>query len=102
MAKNLPVIQQVQETLFQSLGQEDPLEEGIDTHSGILAWRILWTEEPGATVRGVAKELDATQQLSRHTDTGYQHCLMITVLFPLDVNPEVGLLDHVVGLFLIS
>ena len=31
----------------QSLGREDPLEEGIATHSSILAWRISWTEEPG-------------------------------------------------------
>ena len=31
----------------QSLGQEDPLEEGPATHSSILAWRIPWTEEPG-------------------------------------------------------
>ena len=30
-----------------SLSQEDPLEEGVVTHSGILAWRIPWTEEPG-------------------------------------------------------
>ena len=37
----------------QSLGQEDPLEEGMATHSRILAWRIPWTMEPG--VRGVAK-----------------------------------------------
>ena len=33
--------------LVQSLGQEDPLEEGMATHSDILAWRIPWTEEPG-------------------------------------------------------
>ena len=32
---------------FTPWGQEDPLEEGIVTHSSILAWRILWTEEPG-------------------------------------------------------
>ena len=31
----------------RSLGWEDPLEEGLATHSNILAWRILWTEEPG-------------------------------------------------------
>ena len=31
----------------QSLGQEDPLEEGTATHSNILAWRIPWTKEPG-------------------------------------------------------
>ena len=30
-----------------SLGWEDPLEEGMEIHSSILAWRILWTEEPG-------------------------------------------------------
>ena len=35
------------ETQVQSLGWEDPLEEGMATHSGVLAWRILWTEEPG-------------------------------------------------------
>ena len=37
----------VQETRVQSLGWEDPLEEGIATHSSILAWRTPWTEEPG-------------------------------------------------------
>ena len=35
------------ETWVRSLGWEDPLEEGMATHSSILAWRILWTEEPG-------------------------------------------------------
>ena len=37
----------VQETWVQSLGQEDPLEKGMATHSSILAWRIPWTEESG-------------------------------------------------------
>ena len=37
----------MQETWVQSLGQEDPLEKKMATHSGILAWRVLWTEEPG-------------------------------------------------------
>ena len=37
----------MQETWVHSLGWEDPLEEGMVTHSGILAWRISWTEEPG-------------------------------------------------------
>ena len=44
MVKNLPAMQ---ETQVQSLGGEDPLEMGIETHSSILAWRIPWTEEPG-------------------------------------------------------
>ena len=42
--KNLP---EMQETQVQSLGPEDLLEKGMATHSSILAWRILWTEEPG-------------------------------------------------------
>ena len=45
--KNLPPMQEIQEIQFLSLGGEDPLEEGMATHSTILAWRILWTEEPG-------------------------------------------------------
>ena len=44
MVKNLPAIG---ETWVQSLGWEDPLEEGMASHSSILAWRISWTEEPG-------------------------------------------------------
>ena len=44
MVKNPPV---VWETWVQSLGWEDPLEEGMATHSSILAWRTPWTEEPG-------------------------------------------------------
>ena len=53
MVKNLPA---VQETWVRFLGQEDPLEEDMATHSSILAWRIPWTEEPGGlTVHGVAK-----------------------------------------------
>ena len=37
----------MQETQVRSLGQEDPLEKGMATHSSILAWRIPWTDEPG-------------------------------------------------------
>ena len=42
--KNLPTRW---ETQVQSLGGKDPLEKGMETHSGILAWKIPWTEEPG-------------------------------------------------------
>ena len=42
--KNLPV---VQETSIQFVGWEDPLEKEMAIHSSILAWKILWTEEPG-------------------------------------------------------
>ena len=43
MVKNLPA---VQETKVRSLGQEDPLEKEMATHSSILAWRVPWAEEP--------------------------------------------------------
>ena len=45
MVKNEPAMQ---ETWVPSLCWEDPLEKGMETHSGILAWEIPWTEEPGA------------------------------------------------------
>ena len=48
-------MQKTQEMQVRSLGQEEPLEEGVATHSSILAWRILWTEEPGGLVYGVTK-----------------------------------------------
>jgi len=52
--KHLPIMW---ETWVRSLGQEDPLEKEMATHSSILAWRIPWTEEPGGRqrVHGVSK-----------------------------------------------
>ena len=44
MVKNLPALW---ETQVQSLGREDPREEGLAPHSGIFAWEVTWTEEPG-------------------------------------------------------
>ena len=45
----------MQETLVRSLGQEDPLEEEVATHSSVLAWRIPQTEEPGGLSHGVSE-----------------------------------------------
>ena len=44
IVKNLPAMQK---SLVPSLGPEDALEKGMATHSGVLAWRVAWTEEPG-------------------------------------------------------
>ena len=55
--KNLPAMQ---ETQVQSLGWEDPLENGMATHSSILAWRILRTEDPGTMQSMGPKESDMT------------------------------------------
>ena len=58
MVKTLPAIQ---ETWVQSLGQEDPLEKEMATHSSILAWKIPWTEEPGGLHPMGLLELDTTE-----------------------------------------
>ena len=58
MAKNPPAIW---ETWIQPLGREDPLEEGMATHSSILAGRILWTEEPGGVQSTGRRELDMSE-----------------------------------------
>ena len=56
VVKKLPTVQEAQVT---SLGQED-LEKEMETYSSILAWEILWTEEPGGLVYGVKKKSDTT------------------------------------------
>ena len=53
--KNVPA---TQETMVQSLDREDPLENGTDTHSSILAWEIPWREEPGRLQSMGSKESD--------------------------------------------
>ena len=55
MVKNLPAMQK---TLVRPLGWEDPLEEGMATHSSILAWKIPWTEEPGELKSQVSQKVD--------------------------------------------
>ena len=68
MIKNMPAnagdIREV-----QTLRWEDPLEEGIATQSNILAWRISWTEELGATVHRVTKNWTQLKRLSMHACT---------------------------------
>ena len=59
--KGLPAMQ---ETWIKSLGHEDPLEKGMDTHFSILIWRIPWTEEPGSYSPWGCKESDMTDQLT--------------------------------------
>ena len=62
LVKNLP---SMRETLVQSLGREDPLEEGMATPSSILAQRIPWTEEPGRLQSKGCKESD-TIEVTEH------------------------------------
>ena len=59
----------MQETLVQSLGQEDSLEEEMATHSNILAWRIPRTEEPGAL------QSTGSRRVGRDPETKPPHCV---------------------------
>ena len=61
MVKNLPAMQKIQ---VGSLGWEDYLEQGMATHSSILAWEIPWTEEPADYSLWGHKELDTAEQLA--------------------------------------
>jgi len=76
--KNLPAMQESQ---VRSLGQEDPLEKGMATHSSILAWRIPWSEEPGglqSTVEG-----GEFRTLSAESSRWSKFCLSWIYITPL-------------------
>ena len=59
--KNLPEMEETQAIRARSLGCEDPLKEGMTTHSSNLAWKIPWTKEPGGLQSLGCKELDMTE-----------------------------------------
>ena len=65
-AKNLPAMQEPQETRVLFLGWEDPLEKSMATHSSILACRIPWTEQPGGLQSWGRNESDTTE-VTEHT-----------------------------------
>ena len=71
--KNPPAMQKPQETWVGSLGQEDPLEEEVATHSSILAWGIPWTEEPGR-LESVGSRRVGHDWSSLAADTIIKHC----------------------------
>ena len=61
----------MQETWVQFLGQEDPLEKEMATHSSILAWEVLWTEEPGRLQSmGKQRVRRDLAQLNHHDSSG--------------------------------
>ena len=67
---NSPAAQETKETQVRSLGQEDPLEKGMATHSSILAWEIPWTEEPGGLMS------IGFQRVGHNRATEYAHMLL--------------------------
>ena len=66
MVKNLRTMQ---DTQVRSLGWEDPPEKEIATHSSILVWRILWTEEPGGLQSVGSQRVRHNQATNTHTHT---------------------------------
>ena len=64
MAQTVKSLSAMQEIWVQPLGQKDSLEKGMATHSGILAWRIPWTEEPDGLQSTGSQKLDTTEQLT--------------------------------------
>ena len=78
--KNLPAVLEMQETQVESLGWEDALDEGMATHSSILAWRIPWTEESCGLQSIGLQELDTigatehTHMLPSSISLLYNHC----------------------------
>ena len=63
MAQRVKRLPAMQETWVRSLGREDALEKEMEIHSGTLAWKISWTEEPGSHRPWSRKELDTTERL---------------------------------------
>ena len=78
-------MQETRETQVQSLGQEDPLEEGMETHSSVLAWRIPWTEESDRLQSMQSqRESDITERLTHtHTHTHRESGSVVTHTGPV-------------------
>ena len=82
IVKNLPAVQETQETQVPSLGQEDPLEEEMATHFSILAWRIPWTEKPG----GPAVDLPQVGACKVAKHSGSEHCGPPALFIPVSLS----------------
>ena len=73
--KNLPAMQKLQEMQVQSLGQKDPLDEGMATHSNNLVWKIPWTEQPGGLLSTGLQRVrhDVAHNACTHEDFRIKH-----------------------------
>ena len=77
----------MQETQVRSLGQEDPLEEGLATHSNIFAGKIPWTEELGGLQSKGSQESYTTEPLNRHTASSRPLIIFLAVNITLNTFP---------------
>ena len=81
VVKNPPDNADLRNTVL-SLGQEDPLEKEMATHSNILAWRILWTEEPGGLQSMGSHRVGHAWSDLAHTHKS-MYCLLVSFILPL-------------------
>ena len=85
MVKNLPA---EQETQVQSMGQENPLEKEMATHSSILAWKTPWMEEPGRLQSMGLQELDMTEGLTLLLPSGTFLSIMLLLILPSLISSQ--------------
>ena len=92
MAQTVKNLLAVQETWVQSLDWEDPLEEGMATHSSILTWEIPWTEEPGGLQSVGSQRVGHNWATKRSTELALQVLLIrkssSTCPFPKQLVPH--------------
>ena len=95
--KNLPA---VQETRAQSLDREDPLEKGMATHSSILAWRILWTEEPGGLQSMESQRI--RHDRATYTHTHHRYCVIFLLGVPHNIGETWSDKEFLLNLFYVN
>ena len=86
MAHRLKCLPAMRETWIQSLGQEDPMEKEMATHSSTLAWRIPWTDEPGGL------QSTGSQRVRHNTPTLSNSHVKVYFLLGILVHYWIGLL----------
>ena len=87
MAQRLKSLPAMQETRVRCLGQEDPLEKEMATHSSILAWRIPWMEEPGGL------QSMASQSRTRLSNFTSLHFLSWVLVPGIKVSDKIGIVN---------
>ena len=78
--KNLPAIQDTQETRIQCLGQKEPLEKGMATHSSSLAWRIPQTEESGKLQSRRSQKVQHDQATNTYREATWKTAMLLKTL----------------------
>ena len=89
VVKNPPAMQVPQETWVQSLGTEDPLEEEMATHSGILARIISWTEEPGG-LESTGSQSVRHDPVTEHLGICFDESKPVLEIYPTDFFTDMG------------